>query len=74
MRGVSMYQVVDNSKLKEITFHEAVLRFLQGKTIECRILNDQGAIVDWEKYHICEGLDIAVEFNEIVNGKWYVEI
>lgn len=67
------FQLVDNSKLKEVSFNEAMTYYKRGKTIECRILNEQGAIIDWEKYHLCEGLEICLEFNEILYGKWYVE-
>lgn len=67
------FQMVDNSKLKEVSFDEAMKHYKMGVTIECRILNDQGVIIDWEKYHLCEGLEICLEFGEILYGKWYVE-
>lgn len=65
------FQIVDNSKLREVTFAEALHQYSQGQTIECRIIED-GVILDWEKYHITEGLEAALEFNEIFNGRWFV--
>ncbi len=69
-----MFQIVDSSKLKEFSFHDAMLYYRSGKTVECRILNNQGVIIEWEKYHISQGMEISLEFNEILNGKWYVEL
>lgn len=66
-------QLVSNVGRIEVSFMEALSRYKRGEVIECRIVNDHGIIIDWEKYHMSEGLEIALEFDEIINGKWYIE-
>jgi hypothetical protein len=65
-------QIVNNDSYMKLSFKDALWYYERGKTIECRILNNNGEIIDWEKYNICEGLNIALEFNEILNGQWYL--
>jgi hypothetical protein len=65
-------QIVNNNNCTEITFYQAMQFYKLGKTIECRILNKSGEIIEWEKYNKCEGLDIALEFREILYGQWFV--
>ncbi len=65
-------QIVNNNNCIEITFYQAMQLYKLGKTIECRILNQSGEIIEWEKYNKCEGLNIALEFKEILYGQWFV--
>lgn len=68
------YQTFNNRDYMQVDFKEAIYQYKIGKTIECRILDENDCIVDWEKYNKCQGLEIAVEFNEILNGQWFVKI
>jgi hypothetical protein len=66
------YQVINNNNYTKINFYQAIELYKQGRTVECRILNSDGEIIEWEKYNQCEGLNIALEFNEILNGHWFL--
>lgn len=67
-------EMVSNEGLKQVYFHEAINQYCLGRTIECRIYDSFGQIIEWEKYNKCQGLEIALEFNEIINGKWFVHL
>jgi len=65
-------QIVNNDSYTKVTFNEAMQFYKLGKTIECRVLNKSGEIIEWEKYNKCEGLNIVLEFREILYGQWFV--
>lgn len=67
------YQTFNNRDYLEVDFQEAIYQYNQGRTIECRILDENGCIVEWEKYNKCNGLENCVEFDEIINGQWFVK-
>lgn len=68
----NQFRLVDNSNVIEVSFIEAMEAYKSGVLIECRIIDENNVIAEWNKYHLSNGLSIALEFNEIINGKWYV--
>lgn len=67
--------MVIDYKFKEarrLSFQEAMGLYLKGYTVQCRMLDLWNNVIEVENYNISEGMDIALEFNEIIKGHWFL--
>lgn len=55
-----------------VTFNEALAHYENGGAVQCRLLDENGYVVEVEEYHKNLGLEIALEFNEILHGHWFL--
>ena len=61
-----------NPKKYRVTFDEALAHYQDGGTIQCLVLDEEGYVAEVEHYHKNSGLEICLEFNEILNGHWFL--
>lgn len=77
--GKVIFSIDNNSNGKyvfaprtRVTFQEALDAYANYKQIQCLILNEEGLVEEVETYYRGEGLEIALDFNEMLNGHWFI--